>query len=191
MNRPKRILLYGFGPYRQFRDNITARILQLLPPQTGLTKVVFPVRFHRLQFIQALHRYKPDIVLGLGQSTRKKIEVEMRAANRKRGAKNAGARPISARGPRWLPTTLRLKLSHAVRSSKDAGDYVCNYSMYVMLDHIRGRELKTRYGFIHIPFDHPRRASTKLIARTIRNLIIIDGRPVKKDSLSLNRVTKR
>jgi pyroglutamyl-peptidase len=176
MNRPKRILLYGFGPYRQFRDNITARILELLPPQPGLMKVVFPVRFHRRQFIQALDRYKPDIVLGLGQSTRKKIEVEMRAANRKRGAKNAGARPIAARGPRWLPTTLRLTLGRAVRSSKDAGDYVCNYSMYVMLDHIRRRGQKTRYGFIHIPFDRPRRASTKLIARAIRNLIIIDDR---------------
>ena len=54
MNKPKRILLYGFGPYRQFRDNITARIIKSLPRQAGLKKVVFPVRFHRAQFVEAI-----------------------------------------------------------------------------------------------------------------------------------------
>jgi hypothetical protein len=30
-DRSMRILLYGFGPYREFRDNITARIIRSLP----------------------------------------------------------------------------------------------------------------------------------------------------------------
>ncbi len=54
MNTPERILLYGFGPYRQFRDNITARIIKSLPRQAGLKTIVFPVRFHRRQFVEAV-----------------------------------------------------------------------------------------------------------------------------------------
>jgi pyrrolidone-carboxylate peptidase len=37
--------------------------------------------------------------------------------------------------------------------SNNAGDYVCNYSMYVMLTEIARRDMKIPFGFIHIPYD--------------------------------------
>jgi pyrrolidone-carboxylate peptidase len=154
-----RILIYGFGPYRQFQENITARIVKSLAPRAGLKKEVFPVRFQRSQFIGALRRHNPDYVLGLGQSERKNIEIETRAANRKRMSKAAPAHSISKHGRRWLPTTLTVKIGR----SKSAGDYVCNYSMYVIIDYLMRQAPNAKFGFIHIPFDYDAAKAAKVI----------------------------
>lgn len=173
-----RILIYGFGPYQRFQDNITARIIKSLAPGPGLKKEVFPVRFQRSQFVGALERHQPEIVLGLGQSTRKKIELEGRAVNRKRLSKAAWARPIFKKAAGWLPTNLSLRLGRDVGRSQNAGDYVCNYSMYVLLEHIRRRQLQVRFGFMHIPFDYDPARAARLIARALAQLRNGGAKPV-------------
>lgn len=162
------ILLYGFGPYRQFRDNITARIIKSLEPKSGLRKVIFPVRFQRRLFIDALDRHKPDVILGLGQSSRKQIEVETRARNRRRARKLDPPRPIFKDQPKSLPTTLAIRAGRWAGISKDAGDYVCNYSMFVMLEEISRKKMPTRFGFIHIPHDCDDRKASRIVARILR-----------------------
>jgi pyroglutamyl-peptidase len=164
-----RVLIYGFGPYRQFRDNITAKILETLPASEGLKKIVFPVRFDRNQFVWVLKRHRPDIVLGLGQSSRRNIEIEARALNRRREGK-MNQRPISAVGPKWLPTTLGIKPGRQARRSRNAGDYVCNYSMYVMLAHLARAKMRIPFGFIHIPHDYERRKARRFVRRVLRQV---------------------
>lgn len=161
-----RILLYGFGPYRQFRDNVTKHVLRALPARRGLKKTLFPVRFHRTQFVTAVEKHRPDVVLGLGQCGRgRRLRVEARAVNGRRARKEDKPKKIDARGEKHLPTSLRLALGPAARSSRSAGDYVCNFSMYVILDLIRKKSLSTRYGFVHIPHDYdPRKAAAVLHA---------------------------
>lgn len=149
----KRILVYGFGPYRRFSDNITARMVARLPRQAGLTTRVFPVRFRRRQFVDALMRCNPDIVLGLGQSSRRRIEVESRGVNHRRADKFAPRRAIFANESKELTTTLKIKPGRSAKVSRNAGDYVCNYSIYVLLREIKKRRLDARLGFIHIPHD--------------------------------------
>jgi len=168
MNKPKRILLYGFGPYRQFHDNITARIIQSLPRQTGLKKVVFAVRFHRRQFVDALERFKPDVVVGLGQSARRRIDIESQAINRRRARRGNKPKPISPSGPRRLKTTLPLNVGKQAGVSASAGDYVCNFSMYVMLEHIRRRGLDIPYGFVHIPHGYIEKKATRLVGKILQ-----------------------
>ena len=163
-----RILVYGFGPYRKFHDNITAHIVRHLPKRPGLKKVVFPVRFQRRQFADVLDRDKPEIILGLGQSSRKHIEVESRAKNHRRARKIDKRRAIFVRRPRVLPTTLAIRPICSVGKSNDAGDYVCNYSMYVLLDEIARRDLPTRFGFVHIPHDTERAKALKIIAQILQ-----------------------
>ena len=175
MDQPLRILLYGFGPYLQFRDNITAKILRLLPRRRGLRKVVFPVQFDRRQFIEAIQRTKPDIVLGLGQSSRQRIEIERQAANRRRTRPGVSSRQILPGAPQRLPTTLRLRVGGEARRSTDAGDYVCNFSMYVMLDHIRRNRLDMDYGFIHIPHDYDVLNATRLVEKIVGRLFLDDA----------------
>lgn len=182
MTRSRRILVYGFGPYRNFHENITAKIIKSLPPAAGLTRVVFPVRFNRAQFMRALQRHKPDIVLGLGQCVRSSIEFETRAANRKRTSKKTKAQTIRKNGPRWLPTSLNLKIGGSVKRSKNAGDYVCNYSMYVMLDQIRRAAAKTQFGFLHVPHDLALDKAVRVVVRALKQSGLRSGRMAKTGS---------
>jgi pyroglutamyl-peptidase len=170
MGKTRRILVYGFGPYRQFRENITANIVKALARAPDVHCAVFRVRFHRGQFIRTLERHGPDIVLGLGQSARPAIEIETRAANRRRADRKTQARPIRKGGPRWLQTTLELKLGSGIGRSRNAGDYVCNFSMYVMLDHIRRAGTETRLGFIHIPHDADLGKATRTVADALAEM---------------------
>ena len=163
MDKPRRLLLYGFGPYREFSDNITERIIKSLPRRAGLRKFVFPVRFHRGQFVDAIEQFKPDIVLGLGQSSRRRIEVESQAANRRCARLTDQPERILARGPARLRTTLTLKVGRQAGKSSNAGDYVCNFSMYVMLNHILRNGLDIPYGFIHIPHDYEETRAARFI----------------------------
>jgi pyroglutamyl-peptidase len=167
-NKPSGILVYGFGPYREFRDNITARLVKSVRSRPGLTKVVFPVRFHRAQFVDAIERTNPAVILGLGQSSGREIQVEFQALNRRRARQAEEPRKISRTGPMRLKTTLGSKFGRIARTSSNAGDYVCNFSMYVMLDHLRRKGLDTRYGFIHIPHDYDRAKAAELLEEILR-----------------------
>ena len=150
-----RILLYGFGPYRQFKDNVTERILRKIPKRRGLTKIVFPVKFDRSQFIRAVTKYNPQWIVGLGQCSRgRRLRIETRAINQRRSSKREKARPIVPHGASKLFTDLRLELGRQARRSRNAGDYVCNFSIYVILETLRRHQLKIQYGFIHIPHDY-------------------------------------
>ena len=163
-----RVLVYGFGPYRQFRDNITAKIIKRLPQSGDIRRCIFPVRFDSKQFVGALRRHRPDVVLGLGQSSRRKIEIEMRAANRRRVMERGQAKRISMTGPKWLRTTLEIKTGQQAGKSTNAGDYVCNYSMYLMLAHIGRVKMNTVFGFVHIPHDYDRRKASRFVQRILR-----------------------
>ncbi|TAK06247.1 hypothetical protein EPO44_05600, partial [bacterium] len=59
----------------------------------------------------------------------------------------------------------------------DAGDYVCNYSMYVILDHLKRRRLLSRFGFIHIPHDYNPARARRFILSVARK-IQAKGRPL-------------
>jgi pyrrolidone-carboxylate peptidase len=67
-----------------------------------------------------------------------------------------------------LPTTLKIRAGRSVRSSNDAGDYVCNYSMYVLLDAISRAGGKVRFGFIHIPHNWDLDEAVELVRRVLR-----------------------
>jgi pyrrolidone-carboxylate peptidase len=163
-----RIVIYGFGPYRRFRDNITARILRRLPSSRSIRKIVFPVRFDRKQFVAAVEAFKPDIVLGMGQCSRGRLlRIEARAVNKRTNRKTDPGRPISLRGAGTLPVSLTLNLGGAAKRSTNAGDYVCNFSMYVILDFLKRRQPGTRFGFIHVPYTYDENKAVRLLTRAI------------------------
>jgi pyroglutamyl-peptidase len=164
----QRILVYGFGPYRGFRKNVTERIIKSLRPRSGLKKRIFAVLFHRGQFVDALRYFQPDIVLGLGQSSRRGIEIESRGVNHRRANRSAKRSAILAMGPRQLGTTLKIKAGRSARISRNAGDYVCNYSIYVMLHAIRQQKLTARFGFVHIPHDYDEAKARRFVERVLR-----------------------
>ena len=163
-----RLLIYGFGPYGEFENNVTEKILRKLPNRRWLKKVVFPVRFHRGQFIDAIERYKPDIIVGLGQCSKGRLlRIEERALNQRRNSKRTKARPILRRGVHRFLTNLPLQLGRHARSSNNAGAYVCNYSMYVILDYLEQRRLSIPYGFIHIPCRYDPIKASRILEKAI------------------------
>ncbi len=175
-----RVLVYGFGPYREFRHNITETIIKALSPLPGLTTAVFPVRFNRRQFIDVLERHKPDRVIGLGQCTRHRIEFESRATNRKRASNRVSAKPIRKSGVEFIATTLDIDLGSEVGHSYTAGDYVCNYSMYVMLEYISRSGRDIRFGFLHIPYNIDSRKGIALVSRVIAQIQLSSERALRK-----------
>jgi pyrrolidone-carboxylate peptidase len=185
-----RILIYGFGPYRQFRENITAKIIDALPRRAGLKKLVFPVRFQRALFVQAL-KHNSDIVVGLGQSSRRAIEIETRAVNRRSVGTAEKVRPIFTRENKHLATTLKVKAGRSAKVSKDAGDYVCNYSMYVMLREIARENLNVSFGFIHIPHDYDEGAARRFIEGVLRQCYRSRTRRIIKPATKLSSRGKR
>jgi pyroglutamyl-peptidase len=165
------ILLYGFGPYRQFQHNVTERILRKIPNRRDLTKLVFPVKFNRSQFTRAVIQHTPQRILGLGQCPRgRRLRVETRALNRRRNSKKEKARPILRRGAPMLFTDLNLDLGPNARRSRNAGDYVCNFSMYVILECVRRRRLAVPCGFVHVPRSYDAAKAAKLIGKALAKM---------------------
>ncbi|MDP2743791.1 MAG: hypothetical protein Q8P00_01835 [Dehalococcoidia bacterium] len=168
---PMRILVYGFGVYRSFKENVTEKIIRRMPRQRQLAKIIFPVRFHRRQFIDAVRKHDPEVILGLGQCSRgRRLRIERRAVNKRRNDKGEKPKPIVRGGSRRLPTSLRLGLGSQARFSLNAGDYVCNYSMYVILDYLKRRREPVRFGFIHIPYDYDSRKAKRILLKAIDSI---------------------
>lgn len=145
-----KILVYGFGPYGKYPDNVTERIIQKLKSrQTVITKI-FPVRFDQEQFLKALQNPEPDAILGLGQYTRgSKIRIEHQASNIQRNNNNTPQKPIKPGKAEFLPVSLRLQPSEQAILSSAAGSHVCNFSMYTILDALQNKNIP--YAFLHIP----------------------------------------
>ncbi|HEU4343916.1 MAG TPA: hypothetical protein VFU31_20370 [Candidatus Binatia bacterium] len=166
-----RILIYGFGPYRHYNENVTEQIVRRLPGRRWLKKLIFPVRFHKGQFIRAIKQHQPDVILGLGQCSRgRHLRVERRAVNKRREYRGEKPRPIVSTGARKLFTNLDLKLRGQTTSSVDAGEYVCNYSMYVVLHFVKRRRSPARFGFIHVPHDYPPSKAARLLLATLEKI---------------------
>ena len=163
-----RILIYGFGPYRQFQDNITARILRRLPSAKTIRKIVFPVRFSRKQFIRAVDEFEPDVILGTGQcSSGIQLRIECRALNKRRSRKTDPTRAISISGAEILRTNLDYDLGRSAKKSTNAGNYVCNFSMYVILEFLDRERRGTRFGFVHVPYTYDEEKAVRLLTRVV------------------------
>jgi pyroglutamyl-peptidase len=169
-----RVLIYGFGPYRQFKENITRDIVRKLPASPNLKKIIFPVCFEKKQFTDAVKKHHPDIVLGLGQcSSGRLLRIERRAVNLRRSHKSQKGRAIVRGGPKMLASSLRLAVLNfgkRTKVSRNAGDYVCNFSMYVMLNYLRRHRPDARFGFVHVPHDYDRKRAVKSVTKVLKTL---------------------
>ena len=164
-----RILVYGFEPYLSYKENVTKKVLRKLRIGKNLIKIVFPVYFHKQIFLNKIRRVNPDIIVGLGQYSRgHKIRIERKAINLKRSGQKEKLKVIAQNKPHHY--FLKMKLNKDANSwiSYNSGDYVCNFSMYVISDYIRKR--KTKYAFIHIPKDYSINKATRFVEAKLREI---------------------
>ena len=149
----QRILIYGFGPYQQYTSNITEVLLRSMKLPRNVFKEVFEVRFSRRMFENTFETVRPDVILGLGQHPRaRKLRIERRTHKRDHSAQ---ARFVNLSLPHTSESTV----------AYDAGNYVCNYSMWVSTTWCL--QNNARSGFLHIPKDY----STKRLEKYVRRVI--------------------
>lgn len=164
------ILLYGFGLYDNHAENISGELVEGMQLMRGVHRKVFDVRFDRSMFIDAVDACDPDVIIGLGQSARsRRIRVERKAVNRM-GERGDVPGPISREGPDHFFMSLDIPRDNRARVSYDAGIYVCNFSMYVIAQHVRTGG--TRVGFIHLPKRHDREEAASFVEQTIHRAVV-------------------
>lgn len=164
----KKILVYGFGPYDGYKKNITEEVIRKLRKRKDLVKVVFPVKFEKKMFLDKIRKSKPDVILGLGQCRAgSKIRIERKAVNKKKVSKKGKTTPIYKNKPARMLATLKIKRDKDSRISYDAGKHVCNFSMYVILNYCREKDI--RCAFLHIPYDYDVRKAVKFITNKIKD----------------------
>ena len=162
------VFVYGFGPYGEFERNVTEAVVRALPPLGGLRTAVFPVRFDRAMLLAPVRSEPAEIIIGLGQCRRgRKLRLERKAVNL-RAEPDKAPRPIARRSPGHHFATLPLARIPDTRVSYDAGTYVCNFSMFVMLEHCRRHG--GRFGFVHIPKDHDVQSAVDYLTDAIRRV---------------------
>jgi pyroglutamyl-peptidase len=166
----KSLLVAGFGAFPGHAVNPAQRIVAMLARRKrafGLAGIdlhlaVLPVEFEALSpLLSRLFAFKsPDAALLLGVAARRKgLTIETVARNRvsllkpDAARKNAWSRFIVHGGPAVLPSpvpaarlaALARKSGLAAGVSRDAGDYLCNESLYLSL------LMDRRAGFVHVP----------------------------------------
>jgi len=162
----KKTLVYGFRPFLDVEENISASVVRALRPRGGLVKRVFDVKFHRSQFIDAVRAADAELVLGLGLHGRaRKLRIERRAVNVRRSP-HKPCRPIRAGGPDYRFVSLKIRPSALSTVTYDAGTYVCNFSMYVLSEFCESRGIP--YAFVHVPPDARVRDVVKFVDSVIR-----------------------
>ena len=171
------ILVTGFGAFPDARRNPTLAILaglarhrpRLARLGIALRCVALPVVYDAIEpaLRDAIGAQGVDAILHLGLAGRRRVlTIETRALNRAGPLHPDAARrlpaPTLVRGaPHVLRATypaarVRAALSragHDARSSIDAGDYVCNATLYRSLAACRAPSI----GFIHVPRAKERR----------------------------------
>ena len=166
-----KVLVTAFGAFPGAPSNPTMALARELERRHGkrlarlaiaLHTRVLPVRFAAVEgaLTAVLDELRPDVVLHLGLAGRRAaLSVELRALNRLGTLRPDAGRAFAGSGvvcpgepfqrnARWPARRIRAAMDPfaLTRLSIDAGDYVCNQTLFLTLARTRGP-----VGFIHIP----------------------------------------
>ena len=217
---PSRILVTGFGTFPGVHDNPTALLIHALGKhRTRLARLgialegaMLPVEYAGVaKELETLNEtLKPDAILHFGLAARRKfISIETRALNRlsllhcdaagvraPRRAIVPGA-PLAAHSTfpaRQIEAAMR-RAGLRARLSANAGDYVCNETLYLSL----ARSPARIAGFIHVPrlarasrpkaASRSRRPDLASLTRAALIAILVTARKLRQDRMQARVAT--
>lgn len=179
-----KILISGFEPFGKMTINPTEELLKeadkFAIEGVEVTTILLPVNYDECaeKLIAKMDELQPDIVISCGLAAgRTAITPERIGINVKDTGSgdpypdNRGHVPVDEMidedGPDGMFSTLpirqiekNLKAEHIPSAiSNTAGTFICNNTLYAVLNHIRKNQLPIKAGFIHFP------ASTEMSAR--------------------------
>ncbi|MBY0215925.1 pyroglutamyl-peptidase I [Paenibacillus illinoisensis] len=170
-----KILISGFEPFGGDAVNPTGELMDALAQEVmegaELKTVLLPVHFDECAdlLITEMEAYGPDVVIACGLAkgrtavTPERIAVNVKDIPPGSYADNQGQRPvdepITEGSPDGLFSTLPIRemvnnmtaAGIPASVSNTAGTYICNNTMYRVLDYIRLQQLPIRAGFVHFP----------------------------------------
>lgn len=179
-----KILISGFEPFGKMSINPTEELLKeavsFKIENVEISTILLPVNYDECadELIAKIEEVNPDVVISCGLAAgRTAITPERIGINIKDTGSgdpypdNKGNIPademIDEAGPDGLFSTLpnrliekNLKSQHIPAAiSNSAGTFICNNTLYAVLNHIRKKDLSIKAGFIHFP------ASSEMSAR--------------------------
>ncbi len=153
------VLVTAFHPFAQRQKNGSATLAESLPKALSDMRVhseVMQVKWAEPQNIlpALVARWRPRLLLGLGEGSSDTVTVENLAHNHAAGLDEAKRPPpfgwLQADGPRSRRATMEFDpkwaLGHTIVTSDHAGSFLCNALFYVAL-----AQPVERIGFIHLP----------------------------------------
>ncbi|ANS73236.1 pyrrolidone-carboxylate peptidase [Paenibacillus yonginensis] len=168
-----KVLLSGFEPFGGEKINPSYEAVNKLNGkvigEVQLIGIQVPTVFGASIAVltEAIERYRPDVVIAVGQAGgRAQITPERVAINvdDARIPDNRGGQPVDesvvAGGPAAYWSTLPIKsIVKAMKEagipaavSNSAGTFVCNHLFYGLMHYLQEKSPQTRGGFIHIPY---------------------------------------
>ena len=192
---PRTLLFTGFEPFNDFTGNSSWEAVSCLPdelPGMCIRKVCLPVEYRsvRVLLLEYLTEMKPDAVIMVGQAggraaiTLEKVAINWMDAEIPDGANcQFSGVPINPAGKTAYFATLPIKrMRRAMMDqgipaeiSYSAGTYVCNSSMYHLMELIEMHSPKTLGGFVHVPYLCQQAAALHPVAPSLSLDTIVDG----------------
>lgn len=166
----RKLLITGFDPFGGASINPAWEAVKLLPDTIAdfeVHKLEIPTVFGLAteKVLEKAAEIQPDVILCIGQAggrgsvTPERIGVNIRDA---KISDNAGNQPVgqfvAEEGPAaYFATVPVMAMADAIQTaelpgqvSNSAGAFVCNDTLYGLLHHYAGTEVKV--GFIHVPW---------------------------------------
>lgn len=166
------VLLFGFEPFLQFKENPSWKIVKALDGKTvggrKITGRILPVDYGMIEqlIVRDIEEHDPSVVIGTGLAAgRSLLSVEKIAVNYKhseepdnKGRKEEGGL-IDGDAPDGMFSNLSPEESAALLNragipaavSLSAGAYLCNFAMFIITRESRKRGFTG--GFVHVPCD--------------------------------------
>jgi len=186
MNR--KLLITGFDAFGEDSINPSWEAVKLLP------EIIADFEVHKLEIptvfglatrkvLEKAEEIQPDVILCVGQAGGRDAVTPERIAVNIRDAKipdNAGNQPVgqyvAEDGPAaYFSTVPVMAMAQAIRDahipgavSNSAGAFVCNDTLYGLLHHFAGTDVKV--GFIHVPWLPEQGTPSLPLAQTARAL---------------------
>jgi pyroglutamyl-peptidase len=200
--RRLRILVTGFGPFPGAPTNPTGPLVRALArkPRPGVTvrAHVFATRYKAVEraLPRLLKTFKPDALIMFGLATRSRaIRVETLARNRISHHPDAGGftrgpcaidaaskRSLNVRAPSAAIMRAVKRTGLPARLSRNAGAYLCNYTLWHATRAAAEPHGPKLAAFIHVP---------PLSSRMTQDSLLTAGEAVLKAAVSVLRRKRR
>ena len=166
----RKLLITGFDPFGGAAINPAWEAVKLLPEEIAdfeVHKLEIPTVFGLAtrKVLEKAQEIRPDVILCIGQAGGRAAVTPERIGVNIRDAKitdNAGNQPVgqyvAEEGPAaYFSTVPVMAMADAIQAaglpgqvSNSAGAFVCNDTLYGLLHHYTGTNVKV--GFIHVPW---------------------------------------